>query len=99
MKVRSCGVCLCVCVFYTSTVHFNAAYMHNKISQCPPPNIGNNKFYIIYYILYYIDMVSTYTTCIRIPYRCFDKPLSSSGGSSEGVPELRIHLHIKYITH
>jgi hypothetical protein len=39
--------------------------------------------------------VNTNITCIRIPYICFDKPLSSSGGSSKVVQELRINLHVE----
>ena len=46
-----------------------------------------------------MHILNTYTTYIRDPYICFDKPLSSSGGSSEGVKELRIYFHVENITH
>jgi hypothetical protein len=45
-----------------------------------------------------MQMVNIYTPCIRNPYICFDKPLSTSGGSSKGVHEFRIHLHVENTT-
>lgn len=36
-----------------------------------------------------------YTACIRNTYLCFEKFLSSSGGSNKGEQEIRIQSHVK----